>query len=142
MSPFAISSAPIFIFAAISDASSADTGGREAEDGEMGRADSIGRRAASTEVTSLAAPRASKGAGPVAAVGRDGGSGSEFGALSFAAGRDGAGIALVCFEAGANWGHLVDGPDGRPESGFATVRFAAAVDGAGRTLDWSEVGAT
>src|SRR5712691_6507855 len=142
MSPLAISSAPIFIFAAISDASSADAGGREAADGEMGRADGMGRRAASTEVTSLAAPRASTGAGPVAAVGRDGGSGPEFGALRFAAGRDGAGRALVWFEAGTNWGDLVDGPDGRPESGLEAVRFAAAVDGAVRTLAWSEAGAT
>jgi len=97
-SPFAISSAPIFIFAAISDASFVDAGGREAEDGEMGRgpvADCMGRRAASTVVASLAAPRASTDAGPVAAVGRDRGSGSEFGALRFAAGRDGAGRALV-----------------------------------------------
>jgi hypothetical protein len=142
MSPLAISSAPIFIFAAISGALSADAGGRKADDGETGRANGVGRRAASTEVTSLAAPRAAKGAGPVAAVGRDGGSGSEFGALRFAAGRDSAGRALVWFEAGANWGDLVDGPDGRPESGFEAVRFATALNGACRTLDWSEAGAT
>src|SRR5258708_38055133 len=84
-SPFAISSAPIFIFAAISDAASADEGGREAEDGEMGRADGMSRRAASMDLASLAAPRASTGAGPVAAAGRDRGSGSELGALRFAA---------------------------------------------------------
>src|SRR5258705_7039242 len=138
-SPFAISSAPIFIFAAISDASSADAGGREADDGEMGRADCMGRRAASTEVASLAAPRASMGPGLVAAAGRDGG--SEFGALRFPAGRGGAGRALVWLEAGANWGDL-DGPDGCPESGFEALRFAAAVEGAGRTLACSEAGAT
>src|SRR5258708_8375517 len=138
MSPLVINSVPIFIFAAISDASSADAGGREAEDGEMGRADGMGRRAASTEVRSLAAPRASTGAGPVAGVGRDGGSGPEFGPLRFAAGRDGAGRALLWFEAGANCGDLVDGPDGRPESGFEAVRFAAAVDGAVRTSAWLE----
>src|SRR5260370_9902832 len=87
MSRLAISLATIFIFAAISDELSADAGGREAEDGEMGRADSRGRRAASTEVASLAALRASTGAGPGAAAGRAGGSGSGFGALGFAAGR-------------------------------------------------------
>jgi len=142
MSPFAISSAPIFIFAAISDALAADAGGREADDGEMGRADDMGRRAASTEVTSLAAPRASTGMGPVAAAGRDDGSGSKFVALRFVAGRDGAGRAFVWFEAGTNWSDLVDGPDGRPESGFEVVRFPATIDGAGRTLAWSEAGAT
>src|SRR5258708_37686219 len=87
MSPLAISSAPIFIFAAISDALSADAGGREAEDGEMGRADSRGRRAASTEVASLAALRASTGAGPGAAARRDRGSRAAVRALRFAAGR-------------------------------------------------------
>src|SRR5258708_14547880 len=127
MSPLAISSAPIFIFAAMSDALSADGGGREAEDGEMGRADSRGRRAASTEVASLAALRASTGAGPGAAAGRDGGSGSEFGALRFAAGRDGAGRALGWFEAGAKWGDLVNGLEGRPESGFEAVGVATRV---------------
>src|SRR5260370_30034114 len=94
MSPLAINSVPIFIFAAISDASSADAGGREAEDGEMGRADGMGRRAASTEVRSLAAPRASTGAGPVAAASCDRGSGPEFGARRSAALRGGPGRAL------------------------------------------------
>ena len=105
MSPCAISSAPIFIFAAISDASSAALGGREAEEGEMGRgpvANGIGRCTASTEVTSLAAPRASTGAGAIAAAGRDGRSKSGFEALRFAVGRGGAGGALVWLEAGAN----------------------------------------
>src|SRR5260370_41790646 len=142
MSRLAISLATIFIFAAISDELSADAGGREAEDGEMGRADSRGRRAASTEVASLAAVRASTGAGPGAAAGRGGGSGSEFGALRFAAGRDGAGRALVWFEAGANWSDLVNGLEGRAESGFEAVRVAAGVDSAVRTLAWSEAGAT
>src|SRR5260370_42383308 len=118
MSRLAISLATIFIFAAISDELSGDAGGREAEDGEMGRADSRGRRAASTEVASLAALRASTGAGPGAAAGRDGGSGSEFGALRFAAGRDGAGRGLVWFEAGANWVDLVNRPASLAETGF------------------------
>ena len=108
----------------------------------MGRADGMGRRAASTEVRSLAAPRASTGAGPVAGVGRAGGSAPEFGALRFAAGRDGAGRALVWFGAGTNCGDLVDDPDGRAESGFEAVRFAAPADGAVRTLAWPETGAT
>src|SRR5258708_36155580 len=94
MSPLAISSAPIFIFAAISDALSADAGGRAAEDGEMGRADSRGRRAASTEVASLAALRASTGAGPGAAARRDGGTGWGVGALWVSAGRGGAGRCI------------------------------------------------
>src|SRR6266849_3215340 len=104
MSPFAISSAPIFIFVAISDASSADAGGRDAEDGKMDRgavADGMGRCPASTEVTSLAAPRASKGAGVIAAAGPDCRPESGFEAWRFAAGVDRSGRTLACSEAGA-----------------------------------------
>src|SRR5712671_6392908 len=105
MSPFAISSAPIFIFAAISDASSAGRGGGEAGDGKMGRgavADGAGRCTASTEVTSLAAPRLSAGAGAIAAAGPDGRLESGFEAVRFAAGVDRTGRTLAWSEAGAS----------------------------------------
>src|SRR5713101_7387357 len=98
MSPFAINSAPIFIFAAISDASSAGAGRGEAGDGKMGRgaaADGTGRCIASSEVTSLAAPRASTRAGAIAAAGPDGRPESGFEALRFAAGVDRAGRTLA-----------------------------------------------
>src|SRR5947209_8399344 len=103
MSPFAISSTPIFIFAAISDASSTRAGGGKAGDGETGRADGRGRCTTSTEVTSLAAPRTPTGAaaaaGAVATAGPDGRSESRFGTLRFAAGLDGAARVSVWLEA-------------------------------------------
>src|SRR6266849_118509 len=105
MSPFAISSTPIFILVAISDASSTRAGGGEAGDGETGRgpvADGRGRCTTASGVTSLAAPRAPTGAGPVATAGPDGRSESRFGALRFAAGLDGAGRASVWLDAVAN----------------------------------------
>src|SRR5215468_11954828 len=102
ISPVAISSAPIFIFAAISDASWAGAGGGEAGDGKIGRGsvtDGMGRCTASTEVTSLAALRASTGAGAMVAAGADSRPKSEV--VRFAAGVDRAGRTLAWSEAGA-----------------------------------------
>src|SRR5262249_34218946 len=110
------------------------------DEGEMGRADGVGRRAASIEVASPAAPRLLTG--PATAVGRDGGSGSEVAALRSAAGRAGIGSALVWVEGGASWGDLVVGPDSRTESGLEALRFAVAVNGPVETLAWLEAGST
>src|SRR5262249_51190309 len=108
ISPFAISSAPIFIFAAISDASwtdaggGTDAGGAEAADGEMGRGsvtDGMGRCTGWTGVTSWAAPRASGGGGAITADGADGRPESGVEAVRVAADR--AGRTLAWSEAGA-----------------------------------------